>query len=219
MAYQPTLNQKYWRAKHTEYKKQFLDYEDKTSLAGITYPQFNYLEKNFAKEINNILSILRQNGFLLTDIIDIWHHKTGINKSDAKKKLNGKKEFPAWEFLQFIKCVGFDFNISHQLSEKYTSTIERDKLILKSNGLIKYVLQMNLDNYLDFEIEFIGKKILTPKFLSFQREIIQILEWYFLQGKNKKLPFKILDFKKIFKMKWYRGDFENLHHPKTKIIE
>lgn len=209
----PAQNKKFWNNRRDAYRKQHLKHSVQQAKTGYEFLKFNFLHKNTKILIDKILSILKKNGYSETDFISIWHNKTGILKADIKKYLSGEKEIPLWEFIMVLDCMSIKFNLISDLANKYTSSIERDKIILQSTGILNFIVRINIDNYLDFEVDFrpSQKKILEPKITRFENEVILILKWYFIeQARKSKLPFDLKVFKASFKKKWYSGEIQGI---------
>lgn len=205
----PAQNKRFWNNRRDDYRKKHLKYTIHTTKSGYEYTKFNYLHKKAKEKLDELLHTLQKNGFSKNDLIQVWHNKTGLLAADIKKYFSGEKELSLWEFFLALESFEIDYKMVSELATKYSSSIERDKIILQSKGILYFVVKININDYLDFEVEFSSKKkqALSPKITRYENEVIKILKWYFVSQAGKStLPFKVKEFKELFRQKWYRKE-------------
>ena len=153
----------------------------------------NYGDGLQKKIVDEVFTKMAELGYTRTECIEIWDKETGVGLVHGRKFCYGiLKGMQIWELDHFLKTFNYKLEITHKGHERFSHSIERGRLILSCNRHPKFYLNMNTDNFLDFEVEFQNKfeafKLTKTRLNTIFR---QMLTYYFLtKAKNKKMPFK-----------------------------
>lgn len=216
---------KRWRINRTKYKKKHVPFLGIESKKGYEYPVYNYMYGEAEKIFKEIKDTYFENGFKKAEIIDLICDRTGMLRIDCERKLKGELSFGLWEFFAVLKALNFRFQIKSLIETKYSSSVERSTrgswIIIKASGLIAFTMRINSNDYLDFDIDFSTeqRKSVKPAITKYCKEVEKALDWYFIKEAHKKtLPFSIIKWREVFRMKWYAKQFDFLHHATKKVI-
>lgn len=164
----------------------------------------NYGDGLQKKIIDEVFGKMTELGYTNTECIEIWDKETGIGTSVGRKLCYGiMKGMQVWELQHFLDTFNYKLEITHKGHERFSHSIERGRLILSCNRHPKFYLNMNTENFLDFEVEFQNKaeafKLTKIRLNSLFK---QMVTYYFLtKARNKKLPFKYQEARVKFESK------------------
>lgn len=223
---------KAYRDKHLEYKDgRTITFEK----SGKTYTPRSYLYTGLTqtKLFDRIYEIAKNNGFtkaeaehlmkrdlLGSGLICVYH---SVHK--------GTRALELWEYEMLKKYFRLDekWKCDYEGDKRYSHAFESGKLVLESKWMPKFYMVLNIEKWLDFEVDFskdAGFREIANKSASDNvrikralKECKNILQWYFIkQAGRKVLPFKWNEFELLFKKKWYNNEIRMRIEKKNKIM-
>lgn len=176
-----------------KYREKHLSTFPGVSRNGQPYTTFNFGDGLQKKIASQIFEKMQDLGFISTEIVEIWEKDTGIPDKSAKRFLYGiKSGMSVWELEHLCKTFNFSIELKHTGVTRFEHSIERERLIIRCKRHPEFHVNMNTENFLDFELEF-KNKYEGIKFPQYRLNKIfkKMMEYYFLtKAKNKKMPFK-----------------------------
>ena len=164
----------------------------------------NYGEGLQKKIVDEVFGKMEKLGYTRTEIIEIWNKETGVGLVHGRKFCYGiLKGMQIWELKHFLDTFNYKLEITHKGHERFTHSIERGRLIIVCNQHPVFHLNINTENFLDFELEFKNNfealKLTNTRLSTILKKMLD--DYFITKAKNKKLPFKYADFRVKFTSK------------------
>ena len=208
---------------YLEAKKKVVPYELKEgeSKKGkkYTYPLFNHNFGTSEIVLRNILENITELGFTKNTALDFIAQKTGVPRNRLKNQfIEGRIPVTLWELIYYTSVIGYEIHTSKSGFElrlvdesRYSYSAEMGRLVLRSTRLPRFHININLEDYYDFEVDFSQERsVLTSNKYKCIREFNKLMTWYFIdEAKNKKLPYDDTKMRAIFRQKYFNGEMRN----------
>jgi hypothetical protein len=213
-------------------KAQLVWQKGKECSNGFIRTDFFYHDTIQVKFIDRMYELMENNGFTKTETQYII--KTHVMKANSFAALDyahqGQRALELWEYdvLRKFLLMDNEWYCKYEGDARYSYKLENSKLILESHWMPKFYMVINLENYLDYEVDFSKDKIFrevanSPKsdVMKIRRafkECRRIMDWYFLKKTSRKVyPFDIKKMETLFKQKWYNNEVR-LRIERTKYL-
>lgn len=207
-----------WRNEELRRKKKFFDFSEvqfnhKTNKSFI-YPIFDYRSnKKYDEFLKRMIKFFKSLGINKDDFETLWSSLTGTPKTKVKEYTRGEEPIELWEFVEIIYAVGGRIVIEYdskdgKIPQRYSAELQNssrgEKLIIKSNGYIKFIIKFDTSNYDNWEIIIFKDTLVKQSLSKYLNEIIEGIKWYF--DDPKKTPINMQIFKLQFKERWLKGE-------------
>lgn len=195
-------------------RKIFTVTEEHVKPNGFKTPIFDYTSyRPYNKFLHTLMDVAQEKGISQKNFIHHWNQTTETTKIDIQKILQGEKTFEVWELIMLLNSLNLTFDIKHNTPDGepqqfYSSEIQTSsqgtKLLLKSNGLIPFILKFDTEDYSDWDIVFL-KSTIKGGYKIYLDQALQCIKWYF---QNTKIPFSIKLFKIEFALKYNKNEIK-----------
>lgn len=179
-----------------QYRSKHLTSYDGINSYGVPFKGFHYGEGLQQKICKQVFDKMEEFGFNKTEFFEIWERKSGISNANAKKYMyNNRRGMYVWELNHLLQTFNFSIDIKHNGSQRFEHSIERDRLIIRCLRHPEFHINMNTEQFLDFEVEFKNKhealKLTNYRLGGLFKKMIEY--YFFTKAKNKRFPFKYPD--------------------------
>ena len=185
--------------------KTILEYVESDHEYGTNY-KFNYYSGDIKEHFEKIYSYYQEAGFNKFDFMHLMS-QSGFSFSKIKRQMSGVVPMLAIEYLEYTKALNADLNgnLEMPVYTSYIHSVERDRLIIRKNVAPKFYINMNINDFYDYEVDFSAYKKAEFGERKMWKFFRLALKSYFITDESSKF-IETNKFKILFKKKLYRNE-------------